>query len=57
MATHARSGRLLVVPLTLAFAVLALAGAAGADRRSAPGWDEHLRRHHRTTGRGDAQRA
>jgi hypothetical protein len=37
MATRARSGRLLVVPLTLAFAVLALAGAAGATDGALPG--------------------
>jgi len=37
MATHARSGRLLVVPLTLAVAVLALAGAAGATDGALPG--------------------
>src|SRR4029450_12156948 len=37
MATHARSGRLLVVPFTLAFAVLALAGAAGATDGALPG--------------------
>lgn len=36
MATRVR-GRLLVVPLTLAFAVLALAGAAGATDGSLPG--------------------
>ena len=37
MATHARRGRLLVVTLTLAFAVLALAGAAGATDGALPG--------------------
>ena len=37
MATHARSGRLLVVPLVLVFMVLALAGAAGATDGALPG--------------------
>src|SRR6185436_12371824 len=37
MATRARSGRLLVVPLILVFAVLALAGAAGATDGALPG--------------------
>jgi trimeric autotransporter adhesin len=37
MARRVRSGRLLVVPLTLVFAVLALAGAAGATDGALPG--------------------
>ena len=41
MATHARRGRLLVVPLTLAFGVLALAGAAGATDGALPGGTRH----------------
>jgi hypothetical protein len=37
MARRVRSGRLLVVPVTCAFAVLALAGAAGATDGALPG--------------------